>query len=331
MLTALASGKYYDINLNKYIVDYSIFPIENDHELYTNLAKENKTIRCYNNFSDIDSLLVAFTAYDSLHNSISDTVFVKFTSSQRKKEEFTIKVTPEHNTSIETQLNIKIDFNKPILSTITDSIFIQFDTTKITTFHDSLFLWNEQKDILSVKIEIDQSKADTILNQRIQLNKTKKDSIATLEKETQVKKQISKDKKEDLPKINKGLQLYFGINSFLSADQDTSKALAYNYKFINPEEYGTQNINIQTTYENYIFQLLEENFVVYKEEKNEKSLTFKNLKPGKYKIRVLIDSNDDGVWSPGNMLKQIEPEPVYIHPEMLIIRADWETSLDLTF
>ena len=71
--------------------------------------------------------------------------------------------------------------------------------------------------------------------------------------------------------------------------------------------------------------------MVYKEEKNEKSLTFKNLKPGKYKIRVLIDSNDDGVWSPGNMLKQIEPEPVYIHPEMLIIRADWETSLDLTF
>ena len=85
MLTALASGKYYDINLNKYIVDYSIHPIYNDHELYTNLAKENKTIRCYNNFSAIDSLQVAFTAYDSIHNTISDTVFVKFTSSQRKK------------------------------------------------------------------------------------------------------------------------------------------------------------------------------------------------------------------------------------------------------
>ncbi len=331
ILTSLASGKYYDINFNKHIIEYSIHPINNDHQLFTNLAKETKTIRCYNNFSDIDSLQVAFTAYDSIQNQISDTVFVKFNKSQRKKDEFTIQISPENNTSIEPLLYININFSKPILTLNTDSIFIQYDTTKIMDIHDSLFVWNDKKDKLSILIEIDKSKADTILHHRIKLDKIKKDSLETIQKDTQIKKQVSKNKKDDSPKINKGLQLYFGTNSFLSADQDSSKSFGYNYKFIVPEEYGIQSINILTSYENFMFQLLSERFELIREIKNQKTITMKNLKPGNYKIRVLIDENNDGIWSPGNMIKRIEPEPVYIHPEKIIIRADWQTSLNLTF
>ncbi|MCG8307294.1 MAG: Ig-like domain-containing protein [Cytophagales bacterium] len=331
MMTALASGQYFDINLNKYIVDYSITSINNTHTFYTNRAKEKKSIRFYNNFQNIDSLQISFAAVDSVGSKISDTLYVKFSPSKRKKDEFKLRVLPENNQSIETFTDVKIEFNKPILHINTDSIFIQFDTTKIVQVHDSSLVWNKFRDELSFTIEIDKSKADTILNRRKRYQQQVKDSIRTEAEETQLKQQISKSKKEEGPKLNTGLQLYFGHGAFQSADLDTSAASGYNYKFIVPEENGIQEINVNTQYENFTIQLTSENYEVVKETSNRKSIVFKNIKPGTYKIRALIDANNDGKWSPGNMLKQIEPEPVYIYPEVLVIRADWRTTLDITF
>ena len=329
--TSLPSGQYYDINFNKYIIDYSITTINNKQQLYTNRAKQNKSIRFYNNFIDVDSVQVSFTALDSINSELADTVYVKFNPSKRKKEEFQIKISPENNAQIETLLDVKIEFNKPINLINSDSIFIQFDTTKITDIHDSIFVWNELKDILSFQVDIDKSMADTILSRKIKLNQAIKDSIKTIEEEAPVKKQMSSKKSENKTSINTGLQLYFGIGSFYSADQDTSKSIGYNYKFIIPEDYGIQQINVHTQYDNFFLQLLDKNFEIVREASNQKSITFKNLESGSYKIRILIDANNDGIWSPGNMKNQIEPEPVYIYPEILLIRADWQTSLDLTF
>ena len=331
LMTALASGQYFDINLNKYIVDYSINPIDNTHSFLTNRAKENKTIRFYNNFDTIDSLQISFLAIDSISTEIADTVYVKFSQSSRKKEDFTVKVFPENNAPIDPLLKVRLEFNKPIVSVNTDSIYIQFDTTKIIQIHDSIFIWNKLRDELTFNIEIDKSKADTILNRRNRPQQIKKDSIETSNDQPQIKKQISKDKKNEAPKLNTGLQLYFGTGSFFTADQDTSTAIGYNYKFIVPEENGIQEINIETDYTSFILQLTNEKFDVIKEISNEKSIVLKNIKPGKYKIRVLVDENNDGRWSLGNMKEQMEPEPVYIYPEVLIIRADWRTSLDITF
>lgn len=331
LMTALPSGKYFDINFNKYITQYNIHTIQSEHKLYTNLAKENKSIRFYNNFNDIDSLQVYFSVFDSLETKITDTLYVRFVESRRKKMDFNIKIYPEKDASIEKLLVVKVEFNKPILTVNSDSIYIQYDTTIIANIHDSIFEWNKQRDFFSFKIDIDKSKADTILNRRMKRNQLIKDSVKTVEKEAQVKKQISKSKKEDIQRINSGLQLYFGQGSFYSADLDTSRTMKYNYKFIIPEYNGIQELNIQTEYENFTLQLLKENFEIVNEIKNKKSILLKNIKPGKYKIRVLIDANNDGKWSPGNMLKQIEPEPVYMYPDLIIIRADWRTTLDLTF
>ena len=99
--TSLPSGQYYDINFNKYITDYSLTTINNNHQLYTNRAKQNKSIRFYNNFIDVDSVQVSFTALDSINSELADTVFVKFTPSKRKKEDFQVKISPENNTQIE--------------------------------------------------------------------------------------------------------------------------------------------------------------------------------------------------------------------------------------
>ena len=332
IMTAIASGKYFDINLNKYIADFDIVVLDNSHKVIANRAKEDKSIRFYNNFQNLDSLQIEFTAIDSLDEVISDTLYVKFAESRRKKDDFTITVLPDKNASIESKTEFKLHFNKPVIKTNTDSIYIQFDTTAINAVHDTIFIWNKFRDELSFTVEIDQVQADTILSRRNRLAQMKKDSL--LQEQTnapQLKQQIKKNQKEDEPKINKGLQLYFGLGAFLSSEQDTSKAFGFNYKFIEPEEKGIQEVNVQTDYPGFIIQLTDENFRIIEEVQNEQKIIFKNIDPGNYKIRVLIDENNDGTWSPGNMKKQIEPEPVYIYPEVLVIRADWRTTLDLTF
>ncbi|MCK5704898.1 MAG: Ig-like domain-containing protein, partial [Cyclobacteriaceae bacterium] len=116
MMSSVASGQYYDINFNKYITDYHVLPLNSSHQLFTNRAKENKSIRFYNNFTNIDSLQITFTAIDSINTQITDTVYVLFKESKRKKEDFMMSVDPENKSSIEKILDVKIEFNKPIIA-----------------------------------------------------------------------------------------------------------------------------------------------------------------------------------------------------------------------
>lgn len=331
VMTALASGKYFDINFNKYIYDYDILPINNDHIFVSNKAKENKSIRIYNNFAAADSLQLAFAATDSINSLLTDTLYVQFSDSRRKPDDLLIDVAPKTRSSINPDFHVEINFNKPIVSYNLDSIFVRYDTTKISQVSDSTFNWYKYRDRLSFEVSIDRTLIDTIEAQKKRIAEAKKDSVQNLPKDDNPKQQISTKEKKSTPKMNQGLQLYFGQGAFYSADNDTSASFGNSYKFIDPTDFGIQDIEVSTNYKSYNIQLLKENFEIVQEKRNEKTFSLTNLEPGKYKIRVLIDANNDGVWSPGNMHEQIEPEPVYIYPDVIVIRADWQTSLTLSF
>lgn len=331
MMTAIASGKYFEINFNKYLVDYDVQPINNKHEFISNKAKENKSIRFYNNFSDQDSLEITFTAIDSINTKIQDTVYVKFSESRRNPEEFRMSINPKSNAPIKQAFHGELTFNKPIISYSLDSFYIRYDTTIINYISDSTFEWSKFKDKLSFDVTIDRAMADTIEIRKKRLTEAIKDSIANTESQSQEKKQISSKDKKKAPKINQGLQLYIGEATFISADHDTISSIGFNYSFVELTNFGTQDIKVESDYKGYTIQLLKENFELIDEVSNNPEFSFNLIEPGKYKIRVLIDANNDGQWSPGNMLEQIEPEPVYLYPELLVIRADWQTSLTLSF
>ena len=330
-MSSLPSGKYYEINFNKYIVDYDIHAIDKQHTIYSNKAKENKSIRVYNNFEGIDSLRVVFYARDSINNTVQDTVYAKFTDSRRKTDDFNILLKPINRAAISPTFAVEIKFNKPILSYNTDSILIRYDTTILHHIHDSTFNWSKFRNELNFNVTVNKSLIDTLIVHKQKLMAAARDTTKIAEEPQNIKKQASSRNGQKAPTINQGLQLYFGNGAFLSADRDTSASFGNNYKFIESSTVGTQNVVINSPYEFFIVQLMKENFEIVREYKNEKNYSIKNIEPGKYKIRVLIDLNKDGMWSPGNMKEQIEPEPVYIYPEAIVIRADWETSVTLTF
>ena len=51
--------------------------------------------------------------------------------------------------------------------------------------------------------------------------------------------------------------------------------------------------------------------------------------PGEYSLRILYDTNDNGVWDPGNYLKKIQPEKVISFDQTLKIKADWDNEREI--
>lgn len=55
------------------------------------------------------------------------------------------------------------------------------------------------------------------------------------------------------------------------------------------------------------------------------------FKPGEYELRVLYDKNKNGVWDPGNYNAKTQPEIVDLIPRKLIIKANIDNEVDVTF
>ncbi|WP_195909908.1 Ig-like domain-containing domain [Bacteroidetes bacterium endosymbiont of Geopemphigus sp.] len=48
------------------------------------------------------------------------------------------------------------------------------------------------------------------------------------------------------------------------------------------------------------------------------------LEPETYRLRILVDENEDKKWNPGNLLLRRAPEPVYFYEKPVQIRAFWD-------
>ncbi|MGN0032708.1 MAG: Ig-like domain-containing protein [Candidatus Limimorpha sp.] len=57
-------------------------------------------------------------------------------------------------------------------------------------------------------------------------------------------------------------------------------------------------------------------------------LSFLYLEPGKYKLKATIDSDGNGIWSPGNLERGLQPEKVILFDDVLELRANWDINLD---
>jgi hypothetical protein len=51
--------------------------------------------------------------------------------------------------------------------------------------------------------------------------------------------------------------------------------------------------------------------------------------PGEYDLRILYDTNGNGVWDPGNYEKKIQPEKAISFDKKLKIKADWDNERDI--
>ncbi|MBX0333693.1 Ig-like domain-containing protein [Pontibacter sp. HSC-14F20] len=88
---------------------------------------------------------------------------------------------------------------------------------------------------------------------------------------------------------------------------------------------------VKTEQTNYIVQLVDSQYKVRNQVRNTKTFNFKNIEPGTYFIRVILDANNNGKWDGGDPELIKEPEQVYLHDKPLEIRANWDMEENIAF
>jgi len=53
------------------------------------------------------------------------------------------------------------------------------------------------------------------------------------------------------------------------------------------------------------------------------------FKPGEYDLRILFDTNKNGIWDPGNFKLKKQPEIVQSLPRKVSVKANWENEVDI--
>jgi hypothetical protein len=246
-----------------------------------------------------DSSQVILTVSDSIQQTITDTLYVKFNYESTRSSDFNLTSFVPPVVIRKPQLNAHFTFTQPARFLNTDSIFIQLDSINLIPFDSLTFIWNEQHTDLDIQYLFSS-----------ELFKQNQDNT----------QQPSPERRQVFKPI-----LILGNHAFQSALLDTLSSYQFNLSFKRDRDLSRFILRLQTDEEYFIVQLLRAD-EVYREIRNPETdvLYFNDLEPGNYNLRVIIDSNNNGRWDPGNIKDNIPPEQIIYY-----VPATGERDMDI--
>lgn len=138
-------------------------------------------------------------------------------------------------------------------------------------------------------------------------------------------------------KSKKFIQLIIRENTIFTNIKNSNEGykIKYNQTIqdkLQEEELSYATININSKLPNNIIELIDEKNQVVQTDYKKKKISYKNLKPGKYNIKIIDDANNNQKWDTGNYKIRKQPEEVKIFKEILIIRKNWDIEdVDISF
>lgn len=137
---------------------------------------------------------------------------------------------------------------------------------------------------------------------------------------------------EIIPGVN--YTFIFPDSMFYGIYQTVNDSFIFSTSMKNENELGaiTVQINIPGSADHAIAELISSNGDVIRNKifKGNTRISFKNLIPDQYSIRVVLDENNDGKWNSGSLSEKKQPEKVYYLPEKLLLKSNWEIT-DIIF
>lgn len=292
---------YYNIKTTKPLTDYKLTSAET--EIISSYGEDNSIIKVYKNFT-LDSLRLRLTGTDSALNKLDTTLYAKFSDRLVIKEKFTATI--RNSTLIQSKgyFESTISFTKPLLHINTDSILIKLDSLNAIHF--------TADDIL----------IDSI-NKKLTLSKKIDKQVL------QNQKPSSQPPTKSKPKEIISNQFYLGKGALVSIENDSTENIKENLKLLTTESTGVLLIKVETNVTNFIVQVKDKSFNTVKSSINKKDIRFEDLIPGEYQIFLIIDTDSNQKWSPGNKLMNIEPEKIHYYRNdkglnTLTLKANWE-------
>lgn len=301
--------QYFEINFSKPVAKYTLALVHNPKRfkeayLYSNLIKNGHIIRIYNTLGLLvgDSLEARLVAEDSMGNIIEETMDIHFRESRPAKEPLTHTFSPPSGAKVRPAFEGSMLLSKPVKDVLTDSLFFVVndqDTVQITS-EDLHF--NTQRDSIAIRKQLDLCSI---------AHKTDEETTG----DTQV-----------------GVVLHIAQGAFVAVDKELNKAVSYHYTFKNPQACGTIKGNVTTQASGFIIQLLNEQYEVVDEIRNEPYYQFQDVLPGNYRLRVLALQDRDAEWRFGDINQLEPPDSVIFYPHELSIVANWELDyIDFEF
>ena len=135
---------------------------------------------------------------------------------------------------------------------------------------------------------------------------------------------------EIVSKWEPGLQYSFETDSaaFVDIYGKVSKKEKFGFKVKALEEYGTFQMNIPSLAgQNLVCQLYDSSDKLVKEVKTSNGTAkFMYLDEKEYFLRVIVDTNGNGIWDTGKFETMLQPEQVYYYNKPINCRAKWDIT-----
>ncbi|QCK13639.1 Ig-like domain-containing protein [Mangrovivirga cuniculi] len=293
-------GLNFAVNYNKGISVEKLQSI-NDKEIPAfNLSSNNKKVIFYPDTTMIDSIHTVITVSDSIDNTATDTIWIKRRPSRRGSEEFTTKINSDRKLVLNNTVYSEIISNKPIIKIIKDSLKLYLDTVLIDedNYQINTSLINEYKTIAATTILFNDTSFVYDIIRNDSLNKINRNKII----------------------------LNYSTASFISVRNDSSQSLNQSFTFPDRDKYAILSGAIENLTSGAIIQLQKNNNVVYEKYVTEENpeYRFDFVEPGDYKMRIIVDQNNNRQHDIGNILKGILPEPIINNVKQFNLREKWE-------
>jgi len=136
---------------------------------------------------------------------------------------------------------------------------------------------------------------------------------------------------EPLPKQETPHQLKILPGAITDIFGKTNDTLQARFTTTSTENYGRVILNIDLPHHDnqYILELLDsnENVLQSKIIRDDGTYRFEYLDPATYSVRLIDDKDETGKWDTGNYLMREQPDPVYMFPEPLQVRENWDVEM----
>jgi uncharacterized protein (DUF2141 family) len=117
------------------------------------------------------------------------------------------------------------------------------------------------------------------------------------------------------------------VTSYTGLVNDTITAY---FETLEDNDFGQLLTTLKTLEGNYIIELIQDDQVKFRDYPtgNEFSRTYGQLFPGNYRLRVIFDANDNGVWDTGDYYNHTQPERVEYYPDLIQIKKGWDMEIN---
>ncbi|OOG70770.1 hypothetical protein B0E43_18585 [Algoriphagus sp. A40] len=288
ILRTASFGQNFDIVVNRGPMETKLSNEDLGSEFFYNFS--DNRIRIYPISPKTDSIPFNISLKDSVGFSIDSLIWAKFPQSERKPDK--LLVTANSGKNFYRNFEAELQFNKPIKSINTDSLYIAYDTASRISITESMMSFQDssKRDLLRIRLSIPDSLSQEII--------TVKGADSTF---TDIENQVNET------------------------------PLTANYRKLKREGLADEiSGNILAGRPPYIVQLLNSKNELIREQflENTSTYSFKLVEPGTFKIRVIEDLNGNKSWDPSNFTQKRLAERVFyfINSEMepaLIIRSGW--------